>query len=230
MTKILVERAILFGGVTLGNRDEGVDNIFQQTCRDGRLYGLNIKEHSWSSLIGEIPPKAYHAAVFMSKTETLYILGGIQLADDNALQYCSIQEITIKINFATHDFLANVVQFPFPTPQYSSSQAATICDNIIHIFGGYKAHASTVTTKPDLNSTMFAFDVDKMVYLSKMSKPEHATAGHSMFLLDNSTLLIYGGTKKEILLFTKLVPQADCCDLGDECIINQTDLLFLFHG
>ena len=58
-----------------------------------------------------------------------------------------------------------------------------------------------------------------------MSKPEHATAGRSMFLLDNSTLSIYGGTKKEILLFTKLVPQADCCDLGDECTINQTDLI-----
>lgn len=44
---------------------------------------------------------------------------------------------------------------PLPTPQYLSSQAATICDNIIHIFGGYKAHASTITTKRDLNSTMF---------------------------------------------------------------------------
>lgn len=32
-------------------------------------------------------------------------------------------------------------------------------------------------------------------------------------------------TKKEILLFTKLVPQADCCDLGDESTINQTDLI-----
>ena len=132
-TKIWVERAILFGGVTLENWDEGVDNVFQQTCRDGRLYALNSKEHSWSSLIGEIPPRAYHAAVFRS----LYILGGIQLADDNAVQHYSIQEITIvKINFATQDVLANVVQFPFPTPQYLSSQAATICDNIIHIFGG----------------------------------------------------------------------------------------------
>lgn len=63
------------------------------------------------------------------------------------------------------------------------------------------------------------------MYLSKMLKPEHATAGHSMFLLDNLTLLIYGVTKKEILLFTKLVPQADCCDLGDESTINQTDLI-----
>ena len=37
-TKISVERAILFGVVTLENRDEGVDNVFQQTCREGPLY------------------------------------------------------------------------------------------------------------------------------------------------------------------------------------------------
>lgn len=122
-----------------------MDNVLQQTCT------LNIKERSWSSLLGEIPPRAYHAAVFRSKTETLYILGGIQCADDSAVQYCSIQEIAIvKINFATLTFFG-----PLPTPQYLSSQAATICDNIIHIFGGYKAHASTITTKRDLNSTMF---------------------------------------------------------------------------
>ena len=88
-----------------------MDNVFQQTCRDGRLYALNIKEHSWSSLIGEIPPRAYHAAVFRSKLETLYILGDIQLADGNAVKYCSVQDV-VKINFATHEFLSNVVQFP----------------------------------------------------------------------------------------------------------------------
>lgn len=46
-----------------------------------------------------------------------------------------------------------------------------------------------------------------------------------MFLLDSSTFLICGGAKKEILLFTKIVPQADCCDLGDKCTINQADLI-----
>ena len=115
------------------------------------------------------------------------------------------------------------------TPQYLSSQVAIICGNIILIFGGYQVHASTISTKPNLSSTLFAFDVGKMVYLSKMPKPEHATAGHGMFLLDNSTLLIYGGTEKEILLFTKLVPQADCCDLGDECTINRKFLLVCWN-
>ena len=101
-------------------------------------------------------------------------------------------------------------------PQYLSSQAATICDNIIHIFGGYQAHARTISTKPNQSSSLFVLDVEKQVYLSKTAKPEHATAGDSMFLLVSSTLLLCGGTKKEILLFTKTVPQADCCDLGEE--------------
>ena len=154
-----------------------------------KTYASNIKEHSWSSLIGQISPRAHHAAVCRSKTETLYILGGIQLADDNAVRPCCKQEITVvKISFA------------LPTPQFLSSQAATICDNIIHIFGGYQAYASAISTKPNLSSTLSVFDAYKKLYLSKLSKPEHATAGHhSMFLLDNSTLLIYGGTEKEIL-------------------------------
>ena len=73
---------------------------------------------------------------------------------------------------------------------------------------------------------MLAFDVVKFVYLSNTAKLEHATAGHSMLQLDSSRLLICRGSKKEILLFTKIVvPQAECCGLGDKCIINQTDLV-----
>lgn len=155
-----------------------MDNVFKQTCDDGRLYAFNIKEHSWSCLPGEIPPRAYHAAVFRSTTGILYILGGIQLADDRAVQYCNIHEITVVgLNFATHEILSSSLQFPTAAPQYLSSQAATICDNIIHIFGGYQAPATTSTTKPHLSSVMFAFDVDKLVYLSKTAKSEHATAG-----------------------------------------------------
>ena len=91
-------------------------------------------------------------------------------------------------------------------------------------------HASTVTTKPDLNSTMFAFDVDKMVYLSKMSKPEHATAGHSMFLLDNSTLLIYGGSKKEIPILPSWYLKLIAVTLVTSAQSTKLTSLFLFHG
>lgn len=212
-TTISSKRAILFGGVTLENRLEGVDNIFRQSCKNGRLYAFNLMENSWTCLPEEIPPRAYHAAVFRSATSTLYIAGGIQLADDHVVEYCSIHEVTaVEFNFATNTILSSSVQFPMVAPQYLSSQAATICDNIIHIFGGYQANARTISTKPNQSSCLFVLDVDKQVYLSKTAKPEHATAGHSMFLLDSSTFLICGGTKKEILLFTKTIPQADNCD------------------
>lgn len=133
-TKISNERAILFGGVTLENRLEGVDNTFKQSCKDGRLYAFNIMENSWTCLSAEIPPRAYHAAVFRSATSTVYIVRGIQLADDHAVQYCSIHEVTVvEFNFATNTILSSSVQFPMVAPQYLSSQDATICD-IIHIF------------------------------------------------------------------------------------------------
>ena len=46
-TTISSKRAILFGGVTLENRLEGVDNIFRQSCKDGRL-NININKQPGS--------------------------------------------------------------------------------------------------------------------------------------------------------------------------------------
>lgn len=73
---------------------------------------------------------------------------------------------------------------------------------------------------------MFAFGLDKLVYLSKTAPAMHATARHNMFALGSSTLLICGGTKMEIVVFTKLLPQADLRDLGDKCQINVFNVVY----
>jgi len=112
------------------------------------------------------------------------------------------------------------------TPQYLSSQTATISDTIVYVFGGYMAKDRSITTKPDISSILFAFDSDKLVCLSKAANGMHATAGHDMFALRSFTLLICRGTKKEILLFTKLSPQADLCDLDDKCKINVSNVVY----
>ena len=40
--------AVLFGGVEMEQRDNGV--FKQQTCKDGELYILDLKGQNWSSL------------------------------------------------------------------------------------------------------------------------------------------------------------------------------------
>ena len=40
--------AVLFGGVEMEQRDNGV--FKQQTCKDGELYILDLKRKNWSSL------------------------------------------------------------------------------------------------------------------------------------------------------------------------------------
>lgn len=94
LTMISNELAVLFGGITLDKREHGVEHVFQQTCRDGSFCLLNMDGYTWLSLSGKIAPGAYHTAVFRFKRNTLYIIGGVQLQDDNAVEYCSIQEIT----------------------------------------------------------------------------------------------------------------------------------------
>lgn len=73
---------------------------------------------------------------------------------------------------------------------------------------------------------MLVIDLLRKVAISKVASEEHAMAGHSLVRLSESVFLIGGGTKKEILLFTKLMPSADLCDLADRCIINNTGVTF----
>ena len=62
--------------------------------------------------------------------------------------------------------------------------------------------------------------------MKKDASEIHATAGLSLIKLSNSAFLICGGTNKEILLFTTLMPVADACYLNDKCIINTTGVTF----
>ena len=85
------------------------------------------------------------------------------MQDDNAVQYWNINEITtVQFNFETNEILTTLIKFPM-APQYLSSRAETICNNIVHVFGGYMAQESRITAKPDISSTLFAFDLDKLV-------------------------------------------------------------------
>lgn len=169
-----------------------VEHMFQQTCRDGSFCLLNMNGYTWLCLSGKIAPRAYHAAVIRFKRNTPYIIGVVQLQDDNAVQYCSIHEITaVQFNLKTKQIVSSVCDSEFPM----STQAATISNNIVDVFGGHMAKDKSIPTTPEISSILFAFDFDKLGCLSKAANDMHATAGHNMFALGISTLLICGGTK-----------------------------------
>ena len=48
LTMVSDHCAVLFGGVEMEQRDKGV--FTQQTCKDGELYILDVKEKNWSCL------------------------------------------------------------------------------------------------------------------------------------------------------------------------------------
>ena len=48
LTMVSDHYAVLFGGVEMEQRDNGV--FKQQTCKDGELYILDLKRKNWSSL------------------------------------------------------------------------------------------------------------------------------------------------------------------------------------
>lgn len=54
LAMITNELAVLFGGITLDNREHGVEHVFQQTCRDGSFYLLNMNGYTWLCLSGTI--------------------------------------------------------------------------------------------------------------------------------------------------------------------------------
>lgn len=71
------------------------------------------------------------------------------MQDNNAVQYCSIHEITaVQFNLETKQIVSSVCEFPM------STQAAT--NNIVDVFGGHMAKDRSITTKPDISSILFA--------------------------------------------------------------------------
>lgn len=54
---------------------------------------------------------------------------------------CTNELFQVKLSPSrkTNQIVSRVCKFPIFTPQYLSSQAATICDNIVYVFGGYMA-------------------------------------------------------------------------------------------
>ena len=123
-------------------------------------------------------------------------------------------------------FTHEVIDITVSTPLFLSSHASCLSGNIVHIFGGYQSKEEITTVKPETSKTMLLIDVERRVAMKKDASEIHATAGLSLIKLSNSTFLICGGTNKEILLFTSLMPAADACDLNDKCIINTTGVTF----
>ena len=90
------------------------------------------------------------------------MIGEVQLQEHNAVQCCSINEITtVQCNFQTNEIVSSVSEFPMATLQYPSSQGVTICDKIVYVFSGFVAQDASITTKPNISPTLFAFSLDK---------------------------------------------------------------------
>ena len=232
LTMVSDHCAVLFGGVEMEQRDKGV--FTQQTCKDGELYILDVKEKNWSCLAsntgGKLLARAYHTAVFGSTNKTLFIIGGVQL-EINTVQYCNVGKIiTIKFEPNFISFTHEVINITLSAPLFLSSHASCLSDNIIYIFGGYQSKEEITAIKPETSKTMLLIDVEHKVALKKDAGKKHATAGLSLVKLSNLAFLICGGTNKEILLFTSVMPAADKCDLNDKCIINTTGVTFPIPG
>jgi len=74
------------------------------------------------------------------------------LQDDSAVQYWNITEIcAVQFNLDTNQIVSSVCEVPTSTPQYLSSQAATISDNMVYVFDGYMAKGRSITTKPNVS-------------------------------------------------------------------------------
>lgn len=129
-TLVSNNQAVLFGGITMQKRDWG---IFEQSCDDGMIYILDLKERKWSRINEELPPRAYHAAAF-GQSNTLFITGGIQLPQVNSVQYCNMGEI-MAINFDANieNITWSVLKIELVSPLYLSSHAAYLSDHILHI-------------------------------------------------------------------------------------------------
>ena len=95
-------------------------------------------------------------------------------------------------------------------------------DKITFVFGGYQQNKPEITESIQESNVLFVIDNDTKFILKKVAPTDLATAGQTMFLIDSDALLINGGAKKTMSLYTKKELIPDKCELADKCTVDES--------
>ncbi|XP_071507487.1 uncharacterized protein [Diadema antillarum] len=222
LTKIPgTNRAILFGGLSMQSDGE-FGPRWRKACKDGRFYFLDTDTFEWTHVkVPLLQPKAYHSANILVNDHdyTLAIVGGVVFNGRVASHRVAINEVIIL----TMDKELKEVTLDPKTPNlpivFISSHATTLHRDNIIVSGGIQTYSDEVKMDeaPSPSPIVYSINItDKEFHaFPKTSKASqlYATFGHTLHNLTNdNSLLVLGGTSKQISLLTDRDFEPEPCE------------------
>ena len=207
-------------------------NLFQQQHPDQEtvyLLSLNTNKTdlspSWKALSNNssLSNRAFHTAT--TTNDQIIVLGGAIYTSGRISERINLKgRLSLKLDKDDQLTVAKFELSTFPEDIYISSHAtATISahPSLVYIYGGYHQPVAKTSGQVSLSSTLIIIDVVNKLVLKQVGAETFSTAGHTM-TFDEDTLLISGGTKRALTLYTSKPLIPDKCDLRDKCEIDES--------
>ncbi|XP_033635627.1 uncharacterized protein LOC117296695 [Asterias rubens] len=232
------DKALLFGGICMGQRNKGFGSRFCKSCKDGRFYVLNTETFEWQHVkVPLITSRAYHTTTCISK-DSEYVIGliGGVVFDGNlpshreALSEVAILTMDKQFNNCTLQELSLAPTVQNTREVFLSSHATVVHNSSIIVVGGIQTTTKEVQNKaPKALATAYRIDLPGKQYeiLPKTTSAPilFSTYGHSVHnLKPDNTILVLGGSSRQISLLTDRSFEPEPCDFIPCTIISSLHL------
>ena len=236
LSKVSDSAAIMFGGLCCPYYDTvqiDCSSMFRKELADGDVYLLELKDSdtdaspTWKRLKGnetDILRRAYHTTTKVLGN-SLAVIVGITYENGKPHKRLSLQNIILLSDLDQSNISFKEVKLPDDVKNVFISGHSTASPdnerNLLYIYGGYQQTTELITKPVQPSSELFVIDIEKALVLRKVAPSEYGTSGSSLVFLEPDVLLISGGTKKALLLYTSKTLIPDKCDLQSDCQIDE---------
>ncbi|CAH1242389.1 Hypp6646 [Branchiostoma lanceolatum] len=190
-------QAILFGGLELSSRHKRFGTC-AQSCRDGYFYSLDMPTLCWQKLpLPPLVPRAYHSSTWIPASSTIVIVGGITYSGHCPSERLSISDVVCLKIYDGQYTLTEAHMEGVPDSYVSSASASALCDDRFVVYGGYR-HDKSGLHRPESSSNMYILDLRTRKAVVHHAPSKMASAGHTCQRLNDSTVVLIGGTCKSV--------------------------------
>ncbi len=201
------------------------DSTFNKQPCQGQIFSLDIDSLTWSVVLeDDIFSRHYHASLYMSKYNALFVFGGERYTQSGARETLCINSDVVMLNLST---------FHFTLLKSQSNSLYGCCLSYSHfdassilITGGYMKNNNTpvVKEKPMTTAMVMVVQDGRISISDTVAIPEYAmSVRHTIVRLSRGSYIMLGGTTSQISIFTDQDMDTDVCP-ASVCIIEKTDV------
>lgn len=127
----------------------------------------------------------------------------------------------ITLEFEKCSGQVQIFKIKLDIPINASYHSSVVLDKFICVYGGYYNEGSDIC-KPSQSSNLYLIDTSDWTCQCICAPDEFASAGLSLLTVDNTCLMILGGTNKQIHMWTSKSIIPSPCDYHEQCNIVES--------